>query len=117
MGVFARVIGAPSDRNLVDFYFDSGVTFTGMFRSRPNDALGVGFAYTGISDDASAFDVDLGLPVTRNYEALLEICYTAEIKSGWTLQPDFQYIFHPGGNVAGRIKDATVVGARTSISF
>jgi carbohydrate-selective porin OprB len=32
------------------------------------------------------------------------------------IQPDFQYIFQPGGNVAGQ-KDATVVGARTSISF
>jgi len=116
VGVFARVIGAPSDRNLVDFYFDGGVTFTGMFQRRPNDALAVGFAYTGISDQVHAYDVDLGEPVARNYEALIEICYTFEIKSGWTLQPDFQYIFQPGGNVAGQ-KDATVVGARTSISF
>ncbi len=116
VGVFARVIGAPSDRNLVDFYFDSGVTFTGMFRNRPNDALAVGFAYTGISDQVHASDVDFGEPVARNYEALIEISYTFEIKSGWTLQPDFQYIFQPGGNVAGQ-KDATVVGARTSISF
>ncbi len=116
VGVFARVIGAPSDRNLVDFYFDSGVTFTGMFRNRPNDALAVGFAYTGISDQVHAYDVDFGEPVARNYEALIEICYTFEIKSGWTLQPDFQYIFQPGGNVAGQ-KDATVVGARSSISF
>jgi porin len=116
VGVFARVIGAPSDRNLVDFYFDGGVTFTGMFKSRPNDALAVGFAYTGISDQARAYDIDLGEPVARDYEALIEICYTFEIKSGWTLQPDFQYIFQPGGNVAGQ-KDATVVGARTSINF
>jgi porin len=116
VGIFARVIGAPSDRNLVDFYFDGGVTFTGMFRNRPNDALAVGFAYTGISAQVHAYDVDLGEPVARNYEALIEVCYTFEIKSGWTLQPDFQYIFQPGGNVAG-VKDATVVGARTSISF
>jgi porin len=116
VGIFARVIGAPADRNLVDFYFDGGVTFTGMFKTRPNDALAVGFAYTGISDQVHAYDVDLGESVARNYEALIEICYTFEIKSGWTLQPDFQYIFQPGGNVAGQ-KDATVVGARTSISF
>ena len=30
VGVFARVIGAPIDRNLVDFYADGGITFTGM---------------------------------------------------------------------------------------
>jgi porin len=116
VGIFARVIGAPSDRNLVDFYFDGGVTFTGMIPRRPADAFAVGFAYTGISNQASAFDIDAGEQVARNYEALIEICYTLEIKPGWTLQPDFQYIFPPGGNVAG-VSDATVLGARTSISF
>ena len=116
VGIFARVIGAPSDRNLVDFYFDGGVTFTGMIPRRPADALAVGFAYTGISNQVTAFDIDAGEPVARNYEALIEICYTFEIKQGWTLQPDFQYIFQPGGNVAGD-SDATVLGARTSISF
>jgi porin len=116
VGIFARVIGAPQDRNLIDWYFDGGVTFTGMFRNRPNDALAIGFAYTNIADTVSAFDVDFGEAAIRNYEALIEICYTYEIKPGWSLQPDFQYTFQPGGNVAGQ-KDAAVVGARTSISF
>ncbi|MGB3022577.1 MAG: carbohydrate porin [Methyloceanibacter sp.] len=75
----------------------------------------------GISDSVHAFDVDLGVPVARNYEAGLEICYTMQLKPGWTLQPDFQYIWQPGGNTAdenGRpIKDAAVVGARTTINF
>jgi porin len=116
VGIFARFIGAPEDRNLIDFYFDGGLTFTGMFRGRPNDALAVGFAYTNISDQVSAFDVDFGEPVARNYEALIEVAYTFQINPGLAIQPDFQYIFQPGGNVAGQ-KDAIVVGARTSISF
>ena len=116
VGIFARVIGAPEDRNLIDWYFDGGVTFTGMFRNRPNDALAIGFAYTNISDTVSAFDVDFGEPVARNYEALIEICYTFEVRQGLLLQPDFQYIFQPGGNVAGQ-KDAAVVGVRTTIGF
>jgi porin len=116
VGIFARSIGAPEDRNLIDFYFDGGLTFTGMFRNRPNDALAIGFAYTNISDRVSAFDVDLGEPVARNYEALIEVSYTYQVNPGLAIQPDFQYIFQPGGNVAGQ-KDATVVGARTSISF
>ncbi len=116
VGIFGRVVGAPSDRNLIDFYVDSGITFTGMIPGRPDDGLAIGFAYTGISDQVHAFDVDSGEPVARNYEALLEICYTFQIKQGWTLQPDFQYIFQLGGNVPG-VEDATVLGARTSISF
>lgn len=116
VGVFARVIGAPQDQNLIDIYFDTGVTFIGMIPGRPNDGLAIGFAYTGISDRVHGYDVDLGEPVARNYEALIEICYTYQVKPGWTVQPDFQYIFQPGGNVAG-VEDATVLGARTSVSF
>jgi porin len=122
ISVFARVIGSPSDRNEIDAYFDTGVVFTGMIRRRPNDVFGVGLAYTGISDDASAFDKDSGLSVIRSHEVFLEISYTAEIVPGWTLQPDFQYIWNPGGNVPDdtgtrAIKDATVLGVRTTISF
>jgi porin len=122
ISVFARVIGSPSDRNQIDAYFDTGVVFTGMLRRRPNDVFGIGVAYTGISNDASDFDSDSGLSVARSHEVLLEISYKAEILPGWTLQPDFQYIWNPGGNVpddTGRqaIKDATVLGARTTISF
>lgn len=116
VGVFARVVGAPQDQNLIDIYFDTGVTFTGMIPGRPDDGLAIGFAYTGISDQAHGFDVDLGEPVARNYEALIEVCYTYQVKEGWTVQPDFQYIFQPGGNVAG-VDDAAVLGARTSLSF
>jgi porin len=115
VGVFARFIGAPADRNLIDFYFDGGVTFTGMFRMRPNDALAVGFAYTNISDQVSAFDVDFGEPAPRNYESLVEICYTIQINDGWSVQPNFQYIWQPGGSSG--VDDATVVGARTTIGF
>jgi porin len=82
----------------------------------------LGFAYTGISNQAPSFDVDLDEPVARNYEALVEICYTYHVKPGWTVQPDFQYIFQPGANVPnddgeGPVKNAAVLGARTAISF
>jgi porin len=122
VGLFTRVIGAPSDRNLVDFYAEGGVTFTGMIAHRSDDSLAVGFAYAGISDQVHGFDVDSGLPVARSYEALFEICYTARIQTGWTLQPDFQYIVQPGGNVSnasgtGAVGNASVFGVRTTLNF
>ena len=58
VALFGRVIGAPSDRNLIDFYADGGVTFSGMIRSRPDDSFAIGFAYTGISDQVHGFDID-----------------------------------------------------------
>ncbi len=116
VAIFARFIGAPSDRNLVDFTFDGGFTFNGMIPGRPDDAFAIGFAYTGISDEASAFDIDSGEPEARDYESLVEICYTFQINDGWSLQPDFQYVWNPGGGVAG-VDNATVIGARTTLSF
>lgn len=121
ISIFGRLIGAPDDRNLVDLYAETGLAFTGMIPGRPEDALAIGFAYIGISDTVSAFDVDLGVPVARSYEAGLEICYTMQVQPGWTLQPDFQYIWQPGGNTADdnnrRIENAAVVGVRSVISF
>jgi porin len=122
ISVFARAIGSPSDRNQIDAYFDTGIVIAGIVPRRPNDIFGIGFGYTGISDDASAFDRDSGLSVIRNRETLLEISYTAEIVPGWTLQPDLQYIWNPGGKVPDDsgsrvVKNAIVVGARTTINF
>ena len=122
VGVFGRVIGAPTEQNLVDFYADGGVTFGGMIPHRADDTLGVGFAYTGISSEVHAFDLDLGATVARNYEALVEVCYTYQVKSGWTVQPDFQYIWQPGGGVPepsgkGTVANAAVWGVRTTVNF
>ena len=115
VGFFARIMGSPEDRNLVDIYFDTGLVFTGMIPGRPSDALAIGFAYAGISDDVTAQDVSLGEPGPRERETLIEIAYTMEIMDGWTLQPDFQYIWNPVGDPG--IDDATVVGLRNTLAF
>jgi porin len=122
VALFGRVVGAPSDRNLIDFYADGGITFSGMIPRRPDDSLAIGVAYTGISDRVRSFDVDSAVSVARNYEALLEICYTTQLASGWTLQPDFQYFWQPGGNMPndtgnGAVPNAAVFGARSTMSF
>jgi porin len=124
ISVFGRVIGAPSDRNIVDIYWEAGLTFFGVRPSRPDDILGIGFAYTGISDQFSAFQRGSGETIIANYEALLEIAYTAEIVPGWYVQPDFQYFWNPGGRVVPNpddptkpIPDAAVLGLRTTINY
>jgi porin len=44
-----------------------------------------------------------------------------QLATGWTIQPDFQYFWQPGGNVTNDngkvIENAAVFGARTAISF
>jgi porin len=56
---------------------------------------------------------------------LLTAVYQYQIKDGWTVQPNFQYIVHPGGGaalpagpLAGKSpKNASVFGLRTTLKF
>jgi porin len=108
---FGRVIGTPEDRNFVDLYWEAGLTATGLIASRPSDVLGVGFAHSGISDDAAAAE-----PGERfDYEALLEVSYTAQIVPGLSIQPDFQYFWSPGGSELA--EDVAVIGVRSTINY
>ncbi|MDA8107252.1 MAG: carbohydrate porin [Betaproteobacteria bacterium] len=130
IGTFLRVATAPSDRNLVHFYFDTGLTFSGFIRERPNDAFGVALGYGRISSSARALDRDrvfftgVHTPV-EDFEAALELTYSARVARNWTVQPDLQFIFHPGGHVANpldpsgtaAIRNAVIAGVRTSITF
>jgi porin len=128
VGLFARVAGAPGDRNLVDFYADAGVLATGMIPGRPDDALSVGVAYARISRAAAGLDQDMiaytgSIGPVRSYEGLLEATYSAQIVPGWTLQPNVQFVFHPGGgapdpfNPARSLRNAAIFGVRTTIKF
>jgi porin len=129
VGAFARASWSPSDRNLIDLYADAGVNFMGLWKKRPDDNFGLAASFSQLSPDLRGFDREraffakTALPL-RNYELVVELTYQAQIVAGWTIQPDFQYIFHPGGGVVdpidpyvGRIPDATVFGLRTAISF
>jgi porin len=128
--VFARASGNPADRSLIDFYVDSGVSFNGIIPSRPDDSFGFAGAYAHISGNAALLDQEkaffAGVPSPiRKYEALLEATYQWQIMTGWTVQPDFQYIFRPGGGVPNpndptgiqRIPNAAVVGFRSTLKF
>ena len=130
IGVFARVSYSPSDRNLIDLYADAGVEFIGLNDGRPKDKFGIAGGYARVSSRARALDGDfqqmLGpmWPV-RSFESLVTTVYQYEVKPGWTLQPNFQYIIHPGGGATnplgsnpGKVsKDAAVFGLRTVLKF
>lgn len=130
LGAFARVSTSPADRNLISAYFDGGLTYRGLFPGRENDRLGVGFAYADISSSARALDQDTVLysgvdrPI-RDFEAMVEVTYRAQITRNWYLQPMFQYIIHPGGHIpnplstdaSAVISNAAVVGLKTVIRY
>jgi|HubBroStandDraft_5_1064220.scaffolds.fasta_scaffold07900_4 porin len=125
---FVRVMGAPADRNLIDLYVDAGLSFKGPLKSRPDDTIGIGFAIGRISPQAAAYTRDLafltGTPApVPDYEAVIELTYQWMLAKDWSIQPDLQYVIHPGGNIANplspgsAIANALVLGVQTSLKF
>ena len=68
-------------------------------------------------------DIAAGTPLVRDYQAVIEATYQYAVLPGFTLQPDFQYIFHPGAHGVADpetglpIKDAAVFGLRATIVY
>ena len=130
IGVFARASYSPPDRNLIDVYADAGIEFVGLSDQRPKDKFGIAAAYARVSPRARALDGDFqqifgpSWPA-RSFESLVTMVYQYELRAGWTLQPNFQYITHPGGGATnplstapGKVlKDAAVLGLRTVVKF
>jgi porin len=128
VGVFARVMGVPGDRNLVDLGVDAGVTLKAPFKGRDNDVAGLAVGYAQIGSHARGLDSDIdtftkpGNPV-RSAETIIEATYQFQVTPWWQLQADFQYVFSPGGGIPNpndpsqRVGNEAVVGVRTNIVF
>jgi porin len=127
---FLRASAGPSDRNLIDAYFDAGLSMKAPLASRPDDVLGLALAYARISPKAAAEQRDVqaatGTPTPiQDFEAAIELTYKMQLAKGWWFQPDLQYIIHPGGNIPDPIiasgtvpiPNALVIGARTLLRF
>ena len=52
VGVFARVMGAPGDRNLVSISANLGVVMKAPFAGRDNDSVGLALAYIKVGNHA-----------------------------------------------------------------
>ncbi len=126
---FLRLMGTPQqDRVPISFSLNAGLTLHAPFQGRAADAAGLGLGYTRVSHRLSTLDEQAGaytgsfVPV-RHSETFLEATYQYALTPWWQLQPDAQYVFHPGGNVAEttdsgkRVGDELVLGLRTNIQF
>ena len=129
IGVFARASYSPPDRNLIDVYADAGVELVGLADRRPHDKFGVAAAYAHVSSrgrrsTATSRCLRANMALTL-FETLLTAVYQYEVQAGLTLQPNVQYICHPGGRgfqpdraAPGKVlKDAAVFGLRTVLKF
>lgn len=110
VGVFARAMAAPGDRNRVDFSANAGLAFNGPFEERAADVLALGVGQARLSRCACAS--------SGGRETFVEATYRYPIKPWWQVQADLQYVIRPGGlGAAQRIPNALMLGLRTSIVF
>jgi len=124
---FLRLAAAPADRNLISAYADAGLTVSGFADRRPHDQIGLAVAISRVGAAARSLDAQAiaagELAIRRDQEIAVELTYQAEVTPHWWLQPDLQWVGHPGGHVPlpgapGRaIPDALVLGLRNRLSF
>jgi porin len=125
---FLRVGGDPADRNLIELHMDGGFTYSGPF-GRTNDTVGIGLSYEQVSPARRDLSQDYGRiqgvqPPAPDFESVLEISYQAQVASWWIVQPDAQWIIHPGGRVlnlpnppARLGSGAVVLGLRSAVAL
>ena len=93
-----------SPRNDNFGYFGAGCAYTGLLTSTGTDVLGLAFARGMMNDECC------------NNETTFELTYKVQLTHQMYIQPDLQYVVHPGGNNA-QLKNATVGLMRFSMQF
>lgn len=120
LGVFARAAFGKADRNFISRAWELGAVYRGLLKPDAGDQLGLGFAFLDVSeriaDATRAANKRDGTRFTKpDYEAVVELTYRVQVTPWLAVQPDAQWIIHPGGS--HDIDDALVIGLRTELTF
>lgn len=103
--LFARYGLADADVSTFKNFWSTGLQYQGLLPGRDNDVAAVAVGSGAISRQA-------GLPASS--EAIIETYYNIAVTPWLHVTPDFQYVFHPGGESVG---DAVIVGVRVQLTF
>ena len=129
LSAFTRIMGAPPDENFISFGLNAGLTLKDPIEGRDDDTAGIGMGFAKVSDRTADADRDVALfsggtpSFVRSSETFVEATYQIQVFPWWQVQPDFQYIFNPGGGVANpndplhKTGNEAVLGVRTNITF
>ena len=129
LNFFSRVMGTPQgNRNPIVFSLNAGFTLRGPFVSRPGDTAGLAMEYARVSGAQAALDQQTafftgGFVPIQSGETVLELTYQYQLTPAVQLQPDFQYVFNPGGGIANPnhpsqlINNEAVLGFRVNLTF
>lgn len=104
LAVFSQIGFSPKGRNYHNHFYSFGCNYTGLFKKRANDQLGIAVAYAGIDKN------------TVGSETAIELTYKLEINKNIYLRPDIQYIINPAGT-ATKLDNALVGFLRFGVEF
>ncbi|MCE0521290.1 MAG: carbohydrate porin [Methylacidiphilales bacterium] len=107
-------VGAPGDRNPLQYEFTTGGRYTGLIPGRDQDKLGFGLIYSNNGSAYSQANSNSGGPGLGG-ETTLELDYQYNPAPWFSIQPDAQFIIDPGGN--SDRSSILVLGLRTIVRF
>ncbi len=108
-----RVGVANGDINRVADYLGAGLVYTGLLPGRDQDQAGVAISRAGFGDGARAAADRAGVSLA-GAETIFEATYRCGVTDWLAIQPDLQYVIHPGGNSA--LGNAVVAGVRLAFT-
>lgn len=112
--VFLRYGVAERRINEFDDSLGVGIRQRGLFASRPEDEIGLAFSRASVSPPTRSIAASMGTP-RESYEGGIELTYRATINDWITIQPDLQFMVHPG--VDPEISDSFALGLRVEFSM
>ena len=100
-----------------------GMLYSGFWRTRPSDQIGLAFTYYQVSStlsEAESLEQEFGLPPTypfgvQNHGMVLEANYSLPVYRGVTAQPEMEYFIRPGG--VSSVRNAFVLGLKMHVLF
>lgn len=112
---FLTVTQADRSTARIDNQITGGLRYLGLMASRPQDSMQLSAARTHVNGRASRLEV-LQTPGSdrAGSEIAIEADYGAQLLPWLNVQPNVQYILHPGGY---DVNDAVVVGVKTAITL
>jgi porin len=98
--------------NQIGGYLGGGLTLSAPFAGRAQDELGLAVAAALNGSHYERAQMAAGAPAAG--ETTVELTYLAQLRVWLTVQPDIQYVIHPGG--APGVRNAVVPGLRIAVS-
>lgn len=111
---FLRLGFSPQPASPLSLYTDAGLVYTGLLPTRPEDKIGLAFCYGEVSPSYRGIGNSQGIP-GPSFESVAELTYSIRLSPGIALQPDLQYVLHPGGT--RQYGNALVAGFRAIVDF